>query len=81
VRGHRLNTDQKILEVEHLFVTLDGKQILRDISFSLNKGDALAIVGPNGALAQRCPGRLEPWRGVGLVCWAVAEWLESRQGT
>ena len=44
-----MNGDQKILEVEHLFVTLDGKQILRDISFSLNKGDALAIVGPNGA--------------------------------
>ena len=41
--------EEKILEVQHLFVTLDGKQILSDISFSLSKGEALAIVGPNGA--------------------------------
>ena len=41
--------EEKILEVQHLSVTLDGKQILRDISFSLSKGEALAIVGPNGA--------------------------------
>jgi zinc transport system ATP-binding protein len=38
-----------ILEVEGLFVTLDGKEILQNISFSLKKGEALAIVGPNGA--------------------------------
>jgi zinc transport system ATP-binding protein len=28
---------------------LEGRQILRDISFSLDEGEALAIVGPNGA--------------------------------
>jgi zinc transport system ATP-binding protein len=39
----------KVLEVEHLSVTLDGMQILRNISFSLHEGEALAIVGPNGA--------------------------------
>ena len=44
-----MSSEEKILEVEHLFVTLDNRQILRDISFSLKKGEALAIVGPNGA--------------------------------
>jgi zinc transport system ATP-binding protein len=42
-------TAERILEVGHLSVTLDGKQILHNISFSLNQGEALAIVGPNGA--------------------------------
>jgi zinc transport system ATP-binding protein len=43
------STDERILEVEHLSVTLDAKQVLCNISFSLNEGEALAIVGPNGA--------------------------------
>jgi zinc transport system ATP-binding protein len=38
-----------ILEVEHLSVTLDGTEILRDISFTLKRAESLAIVGPNGA--------------------------------
>ena len=42
-------TNEKILEVKHLSVMLDGRQVLRNISFSLNQGEALAIVGPNGA--------------------------------
>lgn len=49
VSQHGMTTQSKILEVEHLSVTLDGKQVLRDISFSLSEGEALAIVGPNGA--------------------------------
>lgn len=38
-----------ILAVEGLAVTLDGVQILRDISFSVRQGEALAVIGPNGA--------------------------------
>ena len=44
-----MSSEEKILEVEHLFVTLDSRHFPRDISFSLSKGEALAIVGPNGA--------------------------------
>ena len=33
-----MSSEEKILEVEHLFVTLDSRQILRDISFSLRRG-------------------------------------------
>ena len=38
-----------ILEVAHLSVTLDGREVVRDISFAIEKGESLAIVGPNVA--------------------------------
>ena len=37
------------LEVEGLTVRLDGKPILRDLSFTVEEGSALAVIGPNGA--------------------------------
>ncbi|MBZ5608932.1 MAG: metal ABC transporter ATP-binding protein [Acidobacteriia bacterium] len=40
---------EPVLTVENLSVTLDGVQILRDVSFSLQPGEALAVLGPNGA--------------------------------
>lgn len=36
-------------EVEHLVVTLDNRDIVRDISFSVPPGASMAIIGPNGA--------------------------------
>src|ERR1019366_6353931 len=41
--------DDIILNVKDLSVTLDGVQILRDISFTVRPGQALAVIGPNGA--------------------------------
>lgn len=38
-----------ILKVENLAVTLDGETIIKDINFDLEKGDNLAIIGPNGS--------------------------------
>jgi hypothetical protein len=52
------STDQTILEVKHLFVTLDGKQILRDISFSLKSGEDSVdrgIAQCFALAATRCP--------------------------
>jgi zinc transport system ATP-binding protein len=37
------------LEVERLSVRLGGSEILRDLSFSVAEGSALAVIGPNGA--------------------------------
>lgn len=37
------------VEVRNLSYTVDGRQILRDISFSAEKGTFLAVIGPNGA--------------------------------
>ena len=38
-----------ILEVNNLSVILDREALLKNISFSIEKGSALAIIGPNGA--------------------------------
>src|SRR5271155_3362161 len=40
---------ETILSVENLSVTLDGAQILHNVSFTLKQGEAFAVIGPNGA--------------------------------
>lgn len=50
-----------VLEVANLGLTLQGKAILRDVSFSVHAGQHVAIIGPNGAgktSLLRCLGRL-----------------------
>ena len=39
----------QILKVENLSVTLDGETIIKDINFELEKGDNMAVIGPNGS--------------------------------
>jgi len=41
--------ERNILSVENLSVTLDGKHVLQNISFSLKEKEVLIILGPNGA--------------------------------
>ncbi len=41
--------DERILDVDGLTVDFDGNKALDSISFSVKKGEVLAIVGPNGA--------------------------------
>ncbi len=38
-----------MLAVSHLGVVLDGRAVLRDVSFTLRRGTTLAVIGPNGA--------------------------------
>ncbi|MDO8516049.1 MAG: metal ABC transporter ATP-binding protein [bacterium] len=38
-----------VLSVKNLNVTLDGNHILEGVDLSLNKGESLAIIGPNGS--------------------------------
>ncbi len=56
-----------ILEVKNLCLTVDGVQLLRDVSFVVGHGDKIALVGDNElantALLQILVGELEPDSG------------------
>ncbi len=48
--AHRAAGDELLLEVQNIdFEYIPGKPILKDISFSLNRSEMVAIVGENGA--------------------------------
>ena len=38
----------QLLTVENISKTIEGEQILKDVSFLVNKGDKIAFVGPDG---------------------------------
>ena len=40
---------ETVLECKHLCKTINKKEILKDISFSIEYGDVLGFIGPNGA--------------------------------
>ena len=42
-------TNQPILNVQHLTVRYNGRVALEDITFHLHEGERVAVVGPNGA--------------------------------
>ena len=42
-------TNQPILDVQHLSFRYNGHFALEDINFHLHKGERIAVVGPNGA--------------------------------
>ena len=47
--NHKNHHQTPILEVKDLSVNFGSQEILKDISFSVNERDILAIIGPNGA--------------------------------
>lgn len=59
-----------LLEVKNLSIAFNGTHVLKDISFSVNKGGVLAIVGPNGSgksVLLRALLDLVPYRGA--IAW------------
>jgi len=41
--------DDPLISVENVSFSLQGMEVLRDISFSLSRGDFMALIGPNGS--------------------------------
>jgi zinc transport system ATP-binding protein len=57
----------KLIECKNVSLGYDGKEILNDISFSINKGEYLCIVGENGSgkstLLKGILGLIKPYKG------------------
>ncbi|MGG1313083.1 MULTISPECIES: ABC-F family ATP-binding cassette domain-containing protein [Cohnella] len=64
---------KQILTVDNVSLTVDGEKLLNGVSFVVNKGDKIALVGPYGqaktALFQILAGELAP--DSGSVTWGV----------
>ncbi|WP_010273519.1 ABC-F family ATP-binding cassette domain-containing protein [Paenibacillus senegalensis] len=64
---------KQLLTVEGISKTIDGEKLLNNISFVVNKGDKIALVGPYGnaktALFQILMGEMEPDEGT--YSWGV----------
>ncbi|MBD2865148.1 ABC-F family ATP-binding cassette domain-containing protein [Paenibacillus oceani] len=64
---------KNILSVDRLSKTVDGEKLLDNISFVVNKGDKIALIGPNGAaktvLFQILAGEMEADQGE--FAWGV----------
>lgn len=43
-----MTTMQPILEVRHIHKTINGRQILKDVSLAINKGELKLLIGPSG---------------------------------
>jgi len=58
---------RKLVELEHVSVSYDGKTVLRDFSYNIKRDDRIGIVGKNGAgkstLLNLISGKLQPTEG------------------
>ncbi len=43
------HTPEKILRVEDVTVSFDGFLVLKDLNFSIERGELRVVIGPNGA--------------------------------
>ena len=68
------------LTVEHLGFAADGKTLLDDVSWTLQRGGTTIIIGPNGAgkslLLRLCHGLITP--ATGSVRWALPDGVIGR---
>jgi len=47
-RSRETAVGEPVLEVDHLTIRFDQTVILADVNFTVTRGDALAVIGPNG---------------------------------
>jgi len=79
----RTNADERVLTVDRVSFSAGGRTLLRDISFTLSKGECLALVGANGAgkttLLRHLNGLNRPSRGEVVVLNRPARRLKVSQ--
>ena len=59
-----------ILEIRHLSKSFGTHEVLRDIDFTVSKGDVISIIGASGSgksTLPRCFWPPESWRGLALT--------------
>ncbi|MBN2929299.1 MAG: ATP-binding cassette domain-containing protein, partial [Eubacterium sp.] len=44
-----MSENNKILEISHLVKSFGNHEVLRDIDFSVEKGDVISIIGASGS--------------------------------
>ena len=70
--GARRQTGKQVVEVEGISKAFGELQVLEDVSFTVQRGDRLAIIGPNGigktTLLRILAGDLQP--DTGTIKWA-----------
>lgn len=73
---------EPIFECRHLTKTFPGKEALRDVSFSLEKGRIIGLLGPNGSgkstLMKLANGLLYPTQG-GILIDGMAPGVETKK--
>ncbi len=64
------HTPEKILSVEDVTVSFDGFLVLKDLNFSIERGELRVVIGPNGAgkttLLDVITGKVRPTKGRAL---------------
>jgi iron complex transport system ATP-binding protein len=72
-----------VILAEHISSYIDDRQILRDISFTVQRGEAVAILGPNGAgkstLLRHLAGLIKPDAGVVYYNGAPVHLLANKE--
>jgi len=67
-RDKSINKQKMLFEIEHLYVKLGEKELIKDFSTRILQKDTIAIVGPNGSgkstLLKVLLGRIQPTAGV-----------------
>jgi len=83
--GARRQTGKQVVEVKGLSKAYGDNQVLRDVSFVVNRGERVAVIGPNGigksTLLNILVGELEA--DAGTVEWgheATPGWFQQDQG-
>jgi len=82
--GDNLNANGEVLTLSHVSFNYGETPVLEDVSLSVQKGDFLGVIGPNGGgkstLLKLMLGLLQPSRGSVEVCGQAPEHSSQHMG-